>query len=1609
MRKIDENRAKNYIKKHERYEKWLVFALCVSLLTGTATLYGLNKPATAMTEEALDQVGIVIPTADAEFEQELIELTQENKENKAEEEKSGDAEVAEESVSEETDSEAADGDAEAEEPKEELEEQEEAEDELKEEEEVQADAKSVKLTAKFVDMNGAEIKEDAELNAAKELEFGEGFEELVDGYFYNGAFFGDKEIAKITPVFEEKTSEEDTQEPAEVTVAGFDIEAKDGEVITVNEDAEITYRYLKACEETEFAYSDNKVNVKIATTRSGVFPEGIELKVNEVTPETSNYNYDAYMEALNENADSIANDAGQKAATQYTESNTLLYDIAFIYEGKEIQPKEGSVVVTMEFMEQQLTSDLSAQSESDVAVVHLPIREEVKETAEIATTEEATDITSGDIKVETLADATAEVGGTEKVEFTSDSFSIYAVTVYQPMTAGNDTFETVLGDAITFGIVTNKITLKESQTNIATKNLVASGQFGNDITNNAEQTFIASRISGSFNVKGFTAYFITPSEYINLVNEGKSENVKFDTAYTSTQLDKIVDDMLLYTRTASADLASRESATNQLNPDRSDSDKYEIDITGQGAGTYYITFDNSDMEKIKGAEKLRIYKNSNQRIVFNVTATGSLELYKFGVSNDGGGLVYTDNLFNKTGDKTAQSIIWNFINADEVTANGSVVGVFISGRTDATWNHYATSSGWLAFPNVNIFSGEWHNTYDKIRQISGTAKFQAYKNVDNEYATVSGFKFTLYKQDSSAADGWTEIETVTNDKLTPHNVNFSSITYGNNTSIHSANYQYTDGDSSFVYKIVETQGYTDDKGKSYTADKTVYYAKVNVTKQTLNEVTTSTYFRVSAPQYYIDESCTQVYTNTSSNGIPVFNNLTGGSVGFKLYKYLDNKDPGSKTFSFTVKVLNPDSYTHNKSGAGKLETLTDSLTNNGSEITFNWDYTSDYLYENSIFFVVTENESADSTVTTDKDVFVIRVENVGTPKENVAYHKFDYEDATQRKVIEGLESSNQKADYLWNSMTKAEGFTHWIQNPSERAFYNTGKSMLRIHKMVVNEFGKKIVRNGTDDEDKFNDSILANVKFRITNKSTKKYVVFQGFLSGNGAAERVRNIGVEHNADGSTTGIVYDVTYNQKAQWTITGLPEGEYIVEEVADGFTFGYDEASNTSYLIEDQKLSRVTKYDVTEDAERPDSQDYGNGGSNYRVVFSADLDNHSDYPPEDVTVGGAIKTVQVCNYYSMPLGPLQLTKNFFGSAWTSDMTFVFDIEAIGYEAWDTAHNSVTYPSGQPMPENTQVSITGDGTNTRIIEFGRIPFRFEGEYRYKITEANNAIPGVTYDDKAIYVKIVVSKKETRMHKKYESITNPRDYSEDVAERYDENFFYLAADITYATDESFSEESVLAKCSLRLGNNPETGNIIRSQYQVEYTVNDLSNVAFNNTLTGNLTVEKQWIDIEGNNSPDGHTSLSLEIWQRTVGSNEWQLYTGTSVVLSSDNNWKQTVTGLPLQDNAGNAYEYCVKESDEYLATYDVVYTYGGNTYNAKDQSKITVNGSSVRDTGYIMQPGDDGISYGNVTITNQSVVTNTIPSTGGIGTSQFVAIGVLLMSIAFAGMMLFKKRRVF
>ncbi len=302
---------------------------------------------------------------------------------------------------------------------------------------------SVVLTALYVDKAGEEIAESKALNLGKETEVSKLEPEEIDGYFYQGLFYEENEIVKITPVFEEdedkksddKDSEsdkadeksEDTPDSDEESklITGYKLETSDGESVELSEDAEVKFTFVKASQETEFTYSDKKVNIKVVTNKKNVFPEGVELKGTEVTKETEKYNYDAYMEALNDNAEAIAKDAGQDVATTYDDSNTLMYDIAFMYEGKEIQPAEGAVSISLEFKNKQLTNDLSVVSEEDVTVVHMPIKEEVKEQSEISSTSEATDITAGDIEVKTLTDATTELNNVEKVEFSEDNFSVF--------------------------------------------------------------------------------------------------------------------------------------------------------------------------------------------------------------------------------------------------------------------------------------------------------------------------------------------------------------------------------------------------------------------------------------------------------------------------------------------------------------------------------------------------------------------------------------------------------------------------------------------------------------------------------------------------------------------------------------------------------------------------------------------------------------------------------------------------------------------------------------------------------------------------------------------------------------------------------------------------------------------------------------------------------------------------------------------------------------------------------------------------------------------------------------------------------------------------------
>ena len=231
----------------------------------------------------------------------------------------------------------------------------------------------------------------------------------------------------------------------------------DGEEWTeITEDTELLFVFAQEGL-TSYVYEDDDITVTAQLQYEDAIPAGVELKVTPITEKSTGYNYDAYMQALNDNAAKIAAElkdsanAGdpeipeeaEKGTPVYNKENTLLYDIAFIKtenDGTEIEyePEQGSVRVVTEFRQNQLSGTLGASAAEDIQVIHLPLKEEVR--AGVDNTQEASEIRAEDIEVKTVK-AEIEIGTemtAEKAEFKTDSFSTFAYsnTGVQPGTEG---------------------------------------------------------------------------------------------------------------------------------------------------------------------------------------------------------------------------------------------------------------------------------------------------------------------------------------------------------------------------------------------------------------------------------------------------------------------------------------------------------------------------------------------------------------------------------------------------------------------------------------------------------------------------------------------------------------------------------------------------------------------------------------------------------------------------------------------------------------------------------------------------------------------------------------------------------------------------------------------------------------------------------------------------------------------------------------------------------------------------------------------------------------------------------------------------------------------
>ena len=179
-------------------------------------------------------------------------------------------------------------------------------------------------------------------------------------------------------------------------------------------------------ENRKLIYTDIRAGIKVTATLedADAVPDDARLHVSEIKDKKM---YAAYLEAMDEAEPEI----------RHTKDNTVLRDISFIMkdeDGKEIEyePKEGSVKITIEYLENHLQDWFGVEDAAEVKTYHLPLAEGVK--AEGEKTIDVKNVKASDINVQELD---SDVKTEKTVEVEVDSFSMFAMRRAQARTTAS--------------------------------------------------------------------------------------------------------------------------------------------------------------------------------------------------------------------------------------------------------------------------------------------------------------------------------------------------------------------------------------------------------------------------------------------------------------------------------------------------------------------------------------------------------------------------------------------------------------------------------------------------------------------------------------------------------------------------------------------------------------------------------------------------------------------------------------------------------------------------------------------------------------------------------------------------------------------------------------------------------------------------------------------------------------------------------------------------------------------------------------------------------------------------------------------------------------------
>ena len=970
---------------------------------------------------------------------------------------------------------------------------------------------------------------------------------------------------------EDTAAQFDTNEAEAVQGAAFSaVNMGTAAIVRINE--------TKKNEQLVYTYEDSEVVVTATLAAPDAVPDEAEFRVTRVTPQTAGYNYGAYMQALNNNAEMISpdNSANGQESDVYTEKNTLLYDIAFLVdktdengnvipgEKEEYQPTEGAVNISFDFKKSQLTQEVEAEKAEEIAVVHLPLDEATKESVD--TTEDATDISAGNINVEVVSEAEVQLE-TEAADFDLNNFSLVAfVNVNgQELNPGTpQNYWSILGNAIYYGVTANTINKDaHMDTNFATKyftgsgNVTAGAYTGNNGDANNGGVYVIADMSSdsSLKIDGKNSdVWCTDAikDRLSLEVNGKGQK----TIFAKGALEVYVDRLIASVSKVSASMA--DEVSYQVKNQNEVMNQAEIDISERPEGTYYIDGDwLNDISE--GA--LRIKKKSDQTIVFNYKGT-SVNLKRFEIwdtDRESGYMQSTTS--SASADQYARTVVFNMPNATDVTFASGMFGIFLAPKA-TVHGLGGTSSGWLVVDTLDKNGSEWHCVWSDMpdsSHIPVPAQLTAIKTVNGDRPGDDEkfrFKLEIYNKEWRK---WAQVEILPNKG---NFVTFTSMTFR--------------ADGQYYYRISE-YGEVD----GYIKDDTVYIAVITVSSDSqISGDTTITSYKIDSVKYYRASDLEEV---TEDNLVPAaaFDNTRQEEekIETSVCKEWDDADDqdGKRPQSILVQLY------ANGQKLGEPVVL-----NEGNGWSYGW---SDLPVKQDGQTVVYSLKEVgripgyESTVTGDVQTgFVIT--NSHTPElTNISGEKIwddgDNQDGKRPESITvNLFANGEKID---SKAVKADAEGNWKYSFKNLPKYANGQLIsYTVTEDVVPEYTAEI--SGTTIINKYQPG-----KTSIS--------VVKAWEDGNNQdGKRPTDIKVQLYADGSKQG--EEVTLNAGNQWSYTwsGLDEMKsgqkisYTVKEA--GKVTGYDTVisgeAKTGYVITNSHTPELTKISGEKIWDDGDNQD-------------------------------------------------------------------------------------------------------------------------------------------------------------------------------------------------------------------------------------------------------------------------------------------------------------------------------------------------------------------------------------------------------------------------------------